>query len=168
MHIVIIIIIISTASLICFLRDTWMPTLDGFLLLSKYDGHKLCDDIQEHEYMTLHCYWCLVSMPPHASLHLDWICTLKLKDTVESCQSRHYQTVLNCSLFIHALAKWHWLFFSSCNNTSHKWLNQPIRGRMCVSGIFKVMQANRKGCEVQKYVIQLVTTVLWGQFRFVA
>ena len=28
------------------------------------------------------------------------------KHTVESCQSRHYQTMLNCSLFIHALAKW--------------------------------------------------------------
>ena len=27
-------------------------------------------------------------------------------NTVESCQSRHYQTIYNCSLFIHALAKW--------------------------------------------------------------
>ena len=26
--------------------------------------------------------------------------------TVESCESRHYQTMLNCNLFIHALAKW--------------------------------------------------------------
>ena len=37
-------------------------------------------------------------------LTLDYLPELAI--TVESCESRHYQTMLNCSLFIHVLAKW--------------------------------------------------------------
>ena len=67
-----------------------------------------------------------------------WDPSKKTICTVESCQSRHYHTMLNCSLFIHALAKWLMAFDAEMiiliNNHTHKhfgsWVTHDGSGKI--------------------------------------
>ena len=63
------------------------------------------------------------------------------------------------------------LFSHSTNimqDARHKWLIDQLRAEYVVSGIFRAIKDNRNCCDVRSKKIQLITTVLWGQFLIIA